>query len=287
MARRVKPDSKRVDAATVTDTILPQSAPPTPRGPRGAHRFSSRALALAAVGSVAAGVAAYFVFSSGSGNTPAAPASQVSPSARTAVNPLDATLRAATADAIAAHSVHVDMRNVSKEHGTAVFSQDDGSTSGVQRISIYGGHVTVEVAGSSTWFTGDRPGLLKYMQLTPTQVSQVLGHWVALSPGQPGYAAVTSGVTLPSVMQNIGIVGPLRRLPATQKAGQRVYGLRGRPADPGFSPGAITTLWITVGPHPMPVEFDAHDAGTSTRARFSHWGERVAVQEPSTALSVG
>jgi hypothetical protein len=220
------------------------------------------------------------------GATAAAPAQPalVAPPAAPQVATLHgpaALLANATANALAAKSAHVDVRDVVGKHGVVIYSDDDAIGGGIQRVRADGGHATVVVIGATTYVTADRVGFIKYFRMSASQARAIRGQWLPLIPGEPDYTSVTEDVTLASTLQEIGLAGPFKRLAARTKDGQRVFGLRGRATGDGMPKGVQATLWISVGAHGLPVEYDAIGAKASMTARFSHWGRPVNLTTPS------
>jgi hypothetical protein len=211
-----------------------------------------------------------------------------SPSARPSLSPAEtktanrqgrALLRTAMSNARAKGSVHAVARFVS-ERGPAAFDNHAARHHGVQRLSIYGGHVTIRVLGPITYFTGDKRGLVKYFGYKAKLAVLQVHKWVPLIAGNKGYRVLTEGVTLPSMLHNERVVAPLRILPARTIDGVPVVGVQGRAAGRGVRRHSIATWWISTGAHPLPVEFDASNASTRLTQRFSAWGKPVRVKRP-------
>jgi hypothetical protein len=214
---------------------------------------------------------------------PAQPAVVAPPAAPqiTTLHGAAALLANATANALAAKSAHVDVRTVVPKHGVVTYSDDDAIDGGIQRVRAGGGHATVLVIGATTYVTADRVGFIKYFRMSASQARAIRGQWLPLVPGQPDYTSVTEGVTLASTLQEIGIAGPFKRLSVRTKDGQRVVGIQGHATGDGTPKGVRATLWISVGAHGLPVEYDELGAKASMTARFSHWGRAVTLTTPS------
>jgi hypothetical protein len=283
---KLKPIPPDVDGLGVTDTILPQTDTPA-TGRKSPHQLPPR-------GVIVGVVAALAVLAAGAGYELTKPHSAApAPSARPFITPrpaatsTDSLLAKVMANALAQHTVHMLNKTVSPKHGVAIFSDDDGVTSGVQRISIFGGHVDVRVVGPATYFTGDQVGMTKYMGFSASQAEQVHGQWLSLVAGQPGYESVTAGVTLASALNELGLADPLRQLPPRTRHGQRVFGIQGKPTGDGTDHSARATLWITAGRPSLPVEYDVTTAGSTATIRLSHWGRAVNVQAPLRLFTPG
>jgi hypothetical protein len=190
-----------------------------------------------------------------------------------------ALLKRAFANALAERSVHAVARFVTK-HGTAVYDNRAAVHRGVQHLTIRGGHVTIRVVGSTTYYTGDKRGLIRFFTYPP-RIAEIIGHrWVPLIAGNRGYRILTEGVALGSLLHNARVVGPLRMLPARVIDGIDVVGVQGEGAGNGVRKHSTATWWISTGPNPLPVQFDASTANTHLTQHFSDWGKRVRVQRP-------
>jgi hypothetical protein len=210
---------------------------------------------------------------------PTTPSSPAIPGTKTTQHALRSLLANTLAKAVAQHTVHSVARNVSKK-GTSVFVDDDARNGGIQRISIYGGHIQIRVVGSTTYFTGDRRGLEKYFSFSATEVTALGKQWIPLVSGQAGYKAVTAGVTIASTLSEDRIIGHLRREPDKTLDGQRVLGISGRATGPGAPHHADATMWIntTTG---LPVEFDAANGDQQLTQTFSAWGRPIRLESPA------
>lgn len=263
--------------------------------------LAALALAVASVALVAAGTGVALSRDSGSTHSqPAAlsrptttPGGALSPAAvaaehharprtRPAVSPR-ALLAKAVANALARGSVHAIARNVSG-HLRAVFDDYDNNVGGIQHISIYGGHVTVRVVGSTTYFTGDKRGLTRYMGFTAAEVATLRHRWLRLTAGEAGYRAVTAGVTLAATLHEDRIGAPLRLLPQRTRGGVAVIGVRGRALGGGAPKHATATMWISVGSDPLPVEFDARNGHLRLAQRFTDWGKPFRLAPPANVF---
>ena len=190
-----------------------------------------------------------------------------------------ALLKAALANALSEGSVHA-VAHFAAKHGTAVFDNRDATHHGVQHISIYGGHVTIRVIGATTYYTGDKRGLVNYLTYKPKVAALFHHRWVPLIDGNEGYRILTEGITLASLLHSERLVGALRRLPERVIDGTRVVGIQGRGAGSGVRKHSIATWWVSVGAHSLPVEFDASNANSRLTQSFRNWGKPFRVKRP-------
>jgi hypothetical protein len=279
-----------VDLCWVTDTIVPQVAPPSRGGSRRPSRGVMAGVAVVAVLGLA--VVGYEVTKGGDSNSapPSAPVAQGSGTPHAGTVPPatpQALLRAATADALSSGAVRLRIRNSSHRAHLTTVSSVAMTTSGTQQIKESGGTVADEVFGRATFASGDKRGLTRMYGFSPGMAARIVGHWVRIFPRQPGYHAITEGVTLPSVMHEVKMVHLHPRLLHAVKDGVSVVGVAGRPTGPGMSAKATGVMWVSVGPTPLPVEFEQTDpAGVRSVVRFSRWGDIVKLSPPSTYLTL-
>jgi hypothetical protein len=258
----------------MTDTVLPQGD-----DPKAAHRgwtrpsLPGRAVVAIAVAIVLVAAGAGYELSRGhSTPKPAAPS-------------VASDLHQVLANALRQGSVHMISRSTSPKVSKAVFDDHDTTTGGIQQIQVDGGHAAVRVVGATSYFTADRVGLTRYLGFSAQQARMVRGRWLSIAAGQPGYSSVTNGVTLASALSEIGLTGELRRVPASTKDGQRVFGIQGRPPGPSVPSTATATLWVSVGPTELPVEYDASGDGTTVVVRCTKWGDPVTVVAPHNVVA--
>lgn len=273
----------------MTDTIVPQSAPPSRRG---SSRPTSRPVVagVAAIAVLALLAVGYEVTKGGSSQTPqAAPVTRSAPVATTVAPPAtpQALLRAATADALSSGAVRLSIRNVTSGGGVSKVTSIDMTSSGLQRITVHGEVLLAQVDGRETYFSGNARGLTKSMGFRPALASQIAGHWVQLSPGEPGYSSVRQQITLPSVMHLVVAISTLhKKLLHSTKDGLAVVGIVGRPTNKHAGRHASAVLWVTAGANPLPVEVDERNNQAKSVAKFSRWGDMVTLAAPPAFLTL-
>lgn len=238
--------------------------------------------ALAAVALLVAGGVVYLL-TRGSG-TPAVTAPTAKTTRLTGPTTASQWLSAAFAAANAKGTVHVDV--LTKLRGkTSEFSDDDGNGVGIQRITISGGgRAEVRVLPGVTYFAANREALTGYFGFPSSLANRAAGRWMVLHPGAPGYTAVTEGVTLSSMMNEISVRGPLKLLPARTVQGVRVVGIRGIAGSPELKrqPKTPATLWVTASGSHLPVVYTAANRKLgSMTTMFSQWGSAVSVSAPT------
>ncbi|HVT63714.1 MAG TPA: hypothetical protein VHD81_01005 [Mycobacteriales bacterium] len=220
------------------------------------------------------------IATAGGFTTPSLSSATPSPDAATAEQREAKSLLAkARANALARRSVHAVARFVTR-HGTAVYDNRDALHHGEQHLTIQGGHITIRVVGSTTYYTGDKRGLVRFFLYTPRIAAAIGRRWVPLIAGNRGYRVLTDGVTLGSLLDNERIVGRLQMLPQRRVDGVRAIGIQGEGAGGGVRKHSVATWWISTGEHPLPVEFDASTTSSQLTQTFTDWGRPVHVKRP-------
>jgi len=191
----------------------------------------------------------------------------------------------ALAAARAAGSMHFGVTSTASGH-TVVFDQDSSSSAGRQVITISGGgQETVLVLGRATYVRGNAVALAVTLGFPAAQALRLAGRWISLRPGDPGYQAVTEGVTLGSVLDEVVPLGPLTSTGRTTIDGQTVVGVRGTAAASTSVPrGTPVTLYVAATGRPLPVSCQQGPASNRTSIVFSRWGEPVHVAAPRNAI---
>lgn len=223
--------------------------------------------------------------SSGSGKSATPP--PTTSSTPSAAGSAEHLLAASLAAAAAQHWVHMDV-NTSVANHVISFSDDDGPTTGIQRITIKGGgQGTVRVVGATTYFKADETALRGYFALPAVSARAGAGKWIRLVKGDAGYDDVTTGVLLASALGELDMKPPLQLLPHTVRQGRSVIGVQGTASGADAPPGATVVLWIDDGATQLPVEYDATAPGAgSMRAVLSRWGRPVAVAAPASSVPI-
>ena len=272
----------------MTFTLLPEAPPKPPR----ARSMPTQVVAAIAVAVLVVAGGAVYLLTRGS-DSPVRPSAAVAPRAHVAPMPKTANAwrTAAMSAARSAGWMHMESVAVVHVHGkarTVRFSDDDGTNSGIQRITVDRTmHGEVRVVGESTYFVANRSALAGYFGFPASAAAQLANRWLVLHPGEQGYGRVTAGVKLGSALNEMALRGRLTLLPQRMKNGVRVVGVRGFVAGPNakLEPHAKATLWIAVAGAHLPVAYEEHiGRSDSFVATFTHWGAAVRVVAPSVAL---
>lgn len=166
------------------------------------------------------------------------------------------------------------------------FVGDAGVSQGIQRITYrkgtLTGQVTVVVSGTTAYARGDAFSLVNYMGFSPTAATKYAGVWILIPHTARGYAAVSSGVTLSSAIDELKVAGQLTRLPNTTIDAQRVLGVRGKKSSSGHT--TLDTLYAQAAGPPLPVKEIASQGAMRFTATFGMWNEAVHVVIPTATV---
>ena len=201
------------------------------------------------------------------------------------------------ADAIAAlkggGSVHNEFVARGGSHVTAVYSDDSGTNSGRQVITVNGTeHAEVLVVDGVAYIKGNETALTEFFGFTSAQAGYLVNRWIAFHPGDSGgktdYDAVVAGVTLAGVADEVNLTGPLTLTPPTTVAGQLAIGVRGRvPSGVGVPAGTMATLYVAAIGRPVPVAYQLGFTGNLRYTiTFGRWGEPLHLTAPTGAIPV-
>jgi hypothetical protein len=249
------------------------------------RRHRPRWITLVAVAALAAVTACT---SSGSstgakGTRPAQPSAATS--ATETGQPASAMLASALSALRAGPSVHLHGVTKSSSH-VVVLSQDSGADAGRQVFTIdRTEHATVLVVGGVGYIKGDAAALTGFFGFPAVLATRLVGRWISFHPGdsagRTNYQAVTSGVTLASVADELRLTGPLTLTAPTVAAGRPVVGVHGdAPVGHGNPPGSTVKLYVASRGHPLPVTFQVMAAVGQATYTFSRWGETLHLTAP-------
>jgi hypothetical protein len=217
------------------------------------------------------------------GTRPAQPSAATS--ATEPGQPASAMLASALAALRAGPSVHLHGVTRSSSH-VVVLSQDSGADAGRQVFTIdRTEHATVLVVGGVGYIKGDAAALTGFFGFPAVLATRLVGRWISFHPGdsagRTNYQAVTSGVTLASVADELRLTGPLTLTAPTVAAGRPVVGVHGdAPVGHGNPPGSTVKLYVASRGHPLPVTFQVMAAVGQATYTFSRWGETLHLTAP-------
>ena len=199
-----------------------------------------------------------------------------------------AMLASALAALRAGPSVHIHGATKSSGHVSAL-SQDSGADAGRQTFTIGSEHATVLVVGGVGYIKGNAAALTGFFGFSAALATRLAGRWISFHPGDSAggtdYQAVTAGVTLAGVDDEIRLTGPLTLTAPTAAAGQPVVGVHGHaPAGNGNPPGATGTLYVASSGRLLPVTFQVKAAVGQTIYTFSRWGEALHLTAPPNPI---
>jgi len=168
-----------------------------------------------------------------------------------------------------------------------VQKQDSGKTEGQQLIvTSLGGVFQVRVIGSTTYFRDNVVALVG--QFGGTANKKYANRWISLKPGELDYSAVTSAVTLPSLLMELIPSGTLAKTPVANFAGHKCIGVWTHVRQGGAR--GHQTLWVEVAaPHLIAGMQETLDNGSrhqDTSFVATSWGTKVKVVKPKGAIPI-
>jgi hypothetical protein len=206
------------------------------------------------------------------------------PAASSATSP-DTLFRAMLLAGQQQHSVHYVSVQQCGCAARIVEVTDAGATEGIQRVTVSSagqiGHVTVLVTGGGAYVLGDVFSLVNYMGYKPEAAATYAGQWIQIPPTDPDYRAVSADVTLPSLMADLYVPGPLALSRARKIAGRTVMGVTGRRPATATSRALTVSIYAQAHGLPLPVEEDVVNGLDRSTVSFSRWNEPVQVDAPA------
>ena len=123
--------------------------------------------------------------------------------------------------------VHVNV-NIRAGSRSVTYSDDSLPGSGRQVITISnGGHAVVLVLNEIGYVRANSVALRTFFGLPAEVAARFAGRWISFKQGQPGYQAVTAGVTVAGVISELRLRAPLSKLPAATTGGSLAVRIRG------------------------------------------------------------
>jgi hypothetical protein len=196
----------------------------------------------------------------------------------------DRVLSSALANARAQRSVHYVHTGSS---GTVAVRMvcDAARDHGIQRITFQRagktGHATVLVVADSAYIRADQFALINYFGFSASAAKQDAGRWLRVPSGSPRYAAVAEAVRLNSLLRELALPKPVRRLSESTVEGQRVIGLRNTSVSSGQR--VTRTLYVRGSGLRLPVAESTEGGGSQSGVVLNHWNEPVRVSAPRGA----
>jgi hypothetical protein len=172
-------------------------------------------------------------------------------------------------------------------------SGDAGPASGTQTVATGKGNlndtITIYVIGGLTYVKGNAGGLVALAGLNTANALQAAGKWIEFSTDDAAFAEVVVGVRSHDVATELELKGPLTFGHSSTIDGIAVNAIDGTQ---GSGKKAMhVVLYVRAHGSHVPVEEDAVNAkGQQTgmlHVTYSHWGETVRPQAPSSALPFG
>ena len=206
-----------------------------------------------------------------------------SPSQSVASLPAASVAREAETNALRSGWAHIDARSEASGK-TIVVSQDSGPNTGRQSVTIGSDHATVMLIRGIAYVNANAGALRDFVGL-PASSASLAGKWISISPSDPGYASVSTGVTLRSALQQVSIQAPFTNTGPSIVDGQHVIGIRGMVAT-GQGDSEAGTLFVPSSGAILPVAISASGTQGTEQAAFSAWGTAVTLTPPANPIPV-
>ena len=222
--------------------------------------------------------------------TPTTPLSTVAtkPGPTTSLAPAQSSaglFKRATQEAVREGWFHAEVASTDVGISSTI-SQGSGLSSGHQSVTQAGGHLDVIVIGTALYLRGDTAGLTAALDIAPAEAGRYANMWISIPTGDGIYANAAEGVTIPSVLSQVALSGPIQIGAPTELNGTAVVGLSGQSPGPDGGTSA-ETLYVSTGANPLPVEVtDAASDGSTLKATFSQCGVAVLITAPTGAIPI-
>ncbi len=172
-----------------------------------------------------------------------------SASAATSASLAERVIETTVASATKAGSVRVTVHFVSGST-TGEVIEDTTRRSGVETVAIGQERVSIVLVDDTAYFAGNTQGLTSYFGFPASTASALSGRWISISKSDPGFTAVTSGLTLSSALKEVtpaGSVSEGRRSVVNRQSTMSISGV----SSDGRS---RTTLFVARKGKELPVE---------------------------------
>ncbi len=150
-----------------------------------------------------------------------------------------------------------------------------GVSGGYQTMKVGNARATVVFSSPTAYVRGNAAALRRMFGFAVPSARHAAGRWVSWGAGDTGYASVSGGLTVRSIVTELGLRGDLHSTGVTSLAGRRVVGVQ------GSSPqGGTATLYIALDGPPLPVQLVIAGAqGGRGVIALEEWGA-AALQSP-------
>jgi hypothetical protein len=162
--------------------------------------------------------------------------------------------------------------------------QDSTLHTGKQTTAIKKEVVSVVLVGGAAYISGNTEGLTSYFGLPSSLASTLTDKWVSIQPTDSSFQSISGNVDLTSALANVTPGGTLVAGKRSKIDGKQVRSIG------GDAPGGAgrLTLFVAANKRALPVAaVESNGSGKSATGEivtFTHWGERVHVATPTTAV---
>lgn len=144
-------------------------------------------------------------------------------------------------------------------------------------------HMVLALVGPKIYVLANPPALEQLMGLRPAAARREAGNWFWVpSSDRYLYAILAAGLTVPTAIGAVDLVGVLSLISGGRVLGQDVTALR--QVQPQGLVTSVSTVYVKAKGVPLPVEAVEGSAGQDNVDVFSFWGQQPVVAVPSGAV---
>jgi hypothetical protein len=175
---------------------------------------------------------------------------------------------------------------------TQVLVGDAGGSFGQQTLSARTTKLEARFVNFVAYIRSDATVLTRTLGLTAAAAQQNAGKWVSVTPGDPGYAAITKSLEPGSELDSYLPQGKLSVGALTTIGGVKVVPIRGEapPRARGTLHDVRATLFVRQGAPHVPVGGTISGVTKSGKRQtevvvFKSWGEKLRLPVPAGAVA--
>ncbi|MGH2726296.1 MAG: hypothetical protein ACRDKS_04895 [Actinomycetota bacterium] len=156
-----------------------------------------------------------------------------------------------------------------------------GPQFGTQAITAASVTVELRFVGEVLYFKGNRQALDLLLAAPSSTAQKYAGKWLSVSVADYGYAELSEGLTMESLITSLALSGDMAKTKITKIAGTRVIGVTG-----GLPLGEGTaTIYVALDGPPLVVRYAVKGKEGSATADLGDWGKHFNVKAPANATA--
>jgi|SRR5271155_1594524 len=174
---------------------------------------------------------------------------------------------------------------VSSKPSAYIVIADFGRNYGVEKVSSGNAKITIEVTPTYGYLSGTSTGLTTILGMSSAQAKKVGKRWVSIKAGSSEYSALKSGNTISAIAEGLPVIkgtSVTRRITGSA----HLYVLKWVTAATSSAPALSSTMTVSAGVAPLPVEEITTDSSGVGTTKFSKWGEQVGVNPPPVTSTI-